>query len=167
MHFPDLNWKVNSAHFPHEMFQGEPVADNEISATKLVPTTNRTSEMMIMSLGRRCQCVPKVLLVLSMFYFLRTIATDEEAVEYSWEPYQYPNLGVKSAKHCAGRFRNPPTSVCDPDMVLRASEANSLDSLIDTTYNGTACFCPPCADPQETGLVIKVAAVHTFKHDTK
>lgn len=157
------NFKFSKELFANEMCKEKSLKNNDNITTLTVPT-NRNSKML---LTKKFKNFPKVLLVLSMFYFLRTIATDEEAVEFNWEPYQYPNLGIKSAKHCAGRFRNPPTSVCDPDNVMRASEANNIDSIIDKQQNGTACLCPPCSDTQPTGLVIKVAAVHSFKRDHK
>ncbi|KAH9520646.1 hypothetical protein DERF_004346 [Dermatophagoides farinae] len=104
-------------------------------------------------------------LVLSLIWLTLLLATngDEEAggVAYQYRPDEYPSL-VSNPKLCAGSFRNPPTSVCDPDNIIKPEDAKKLDQLINVQQNETACLCPPCSNENPNGLLIKIALVRSI-----
>ena len=53
--------------------------------------------------------------------FIEFIRSDDEV--FQWDAEIYPNLtSPKTAKFCTGPNRNPPSSVCDPDSILRKEE---------------------------------------------
>ncbi|CAG2108979.1 unnamed protein product [Medioppia subpectinata] len=101
--------------------------------------------------------ISHIILLLISFCFIININGDEEV--YNWDPDIYPNLTSDlQAKFCTGSFRNPPSSICDPDQILHKTEALFLDELINNERNDTKCICDACP-PSRRGLNIKVALV--------
>ncbi|KAH9425617.1 hypothetical protein DERP_004831 [Dermatophagoides pteronyssinus] len=104
-------------------------------------------------------------LIVSLIWLTLLLATkgDEEAggVVYQYKPEEYPSL-MTNPKLCSGSFRNPPTSVCDPDNIIKPEDAKKLDELINEKQNQTACLCPPCPQKNPNGLLIKIALVRAI-----
>lgn len=79
-----------------------------------------------------------------------------DGIPREWSVFEYPDphsLNQDQQRLC-GRYNV--SSVCDPNGLISETDANALDSLINSVYRETTCLCADCI-LKGHGYIIRVA----------
>ncbi|KFM57934.1 hypothetical protein X975_17401, partial [Stegodyphus mimosarum] len=82
---------------------------------------------------------------------------NEETEIYRWNVEAYPHPR-ENPPYCN---RIKPSTICDPDSVLKKEELNKLEVAVQTLYKDSACICDVC-NANDGGIVVGIALLNNL-----